>query len=371
MILMWGASGNPALHAMHFGFPVGATLGGQIARAFVSTNTTDNNTSSNSLETDNFFQWSFLPAEFAKTLPGVTKEFPDDSRIEIGFMIISSFSLVLAIFFTLFQFMGKRRLKKQASKQSFKWSEILNPSKWASGNAKFGLFIFIMSTLFQIALQGCDKGLAQYLTTYAVDSDLGFDNQEAASLSSIYYLLDAVGIFSCIFIARYLSSKAMFLIEVHGIVISSILLIIFGARSKIALYILAPAFALFKGPAWATSYAWPDFYIILLSALLGVTRISRNITDIFMNAFQGYLYSNTVIETIFYTTFAYGALLCILVYIVYYYTWNKPGRHQISKELHNDKVIYINSIVDNSIIEETDSFGKSAEPIVQTLTTHL
>ena len=216
----------------------------------------------------------------------------------------------------LLQFTGKRGLKKGAGKQSYKWSEILSPSKWASGNAKFGLFIFIMSTLYEITLQACDKGFGQYLTTHAVDSDLGVDNQEAASLSSIYYLFDSVGMFICIFIARYLSSKAMFSIEVHGVIISSILLIIFGTRTKISLYVLASAFALFKGPAWPASYAWPDSYIILLSALLGVTRMSRSISDVFMNALQGYLYSNTVTESIFYTTFAYGGHV---VYTVIYW----------------------------------------------------
>ena len=60
MILMWGTSGNPALHAMHFGFPVGAALGGQIAREFVSINATDKNNSSDSLGSDDFIQWSFV-----------------------------------------------------------------------------------------------------------------------------------------------------------------------------------------------------------------------------------------------------------------------------------------------------------------------
>ena len=343
---------------MHVGYPLGGALGSQIARAFVSTNTTTNDTSSKT---------SLLVTKFQDIVSSSTDDFLDESRIEIGFLIISCINLALAVFFILFQFTGRARFRKKFGKRSFKWSEILYPSNWAGGDAKFGLFIFIMSTLFQVILQGCDKGLAQFLTTYAVDSDLGFDNQEAASLSSIYFLVGALGMFICVFITKYLSIKAMFLIEVHGMILLSTLLIMVGTRTRMALYVLAPAYSLFQAPAWPTSYAWPDFYIVLLSVLLGGTRITKNIADIFMNALQGYLYSNTVIESIFYTTFAYGASLCILVYIVYYYTWNKPGRHQMPED---DKQMYVHTIIEGGLKGEPDASVKSAKQNAQTVITH-
>ena len=378
VLLMWGASGNSPIHAMHFGFPVGAALGGQIARAFVSTNSTDNNTSSDTwlqewlnpmqsnIQPSGQNSWSsYLPftshSEENEEGPDVEhggfREFPDDSRIEVGFFIIAGFNLALGIVFTLFQFTGEKRVKDQVNKKSYKWKEIVQPSKWGGDTAKFGVLIFLFFTFFQIALQGCDKGIKQYLTTYAVDSDLGFDNQEAASLSSVYYLLDAVGMICSIILARYVSIKILLFVEVHCITLLSVLLIIFGTQDRTALYVLVPMFAMFKGPTWASSYAWPNYYIIMLSTLLGVAKLSRNIADIFMNALQGYLYTNTVIESIFYTTLAYALVMCLLVYVTYLATWNRPGRHDTGDKVKdkNCEKGYMNTVVSDISLQDHQS----------------
>ena len=321
---MWGQEGRSPLHAMHLGYPIGAAIGGQIARAFVSKNSSEVTTPTG--------QNSSLQGYMENVTTIITtygnKRFLDESRIEIGFIIIACFILALGILFMIFQFIGKKEIRRNANKRSYSWKEILHPSKWGAGDATFALALFTLFVLFQVAVVGCDKGMAQYLATYSVDSDLGFSNQEAATLTSFYYLLDGAGLFACIFIAKKMSLKSMVLLEVHGMTILALLLMIFGTKHKISLYILASLFSLFKGPAFASMYAWPDYYITLLSTILAVAHIIRSVLDVFMTAFQGYLYTNTVIESIFYTTFGYGSFMCVLIYVVYYVTWNKPGRHE-------------------------------------------
>ena len=322
MVLMWGAESNTPFHVMHFGFPIGAILAGQIARAFVSQNITDNSTEMSDL--------MLLPQQKIDILSHELDEyndFLDDSRIESGFLVVSFYTASVALACTILQFMTKE--KHSANKKAYSWNEIFHPSQWGGESSCFAIIIYSLFVLLQLGLLGSDHGLTYYLATYAVDSDLGFSHQEAATLTSVYYLADAIGVFICIFISHYLSIKHMFLIESHAMFISSGFLLIFGTSNKISFYVLVSVFSLFKGPAWAATYAWPDLYIILLSTILASSVIVRSVYEAFLVALQGYLYTNTTTDSIFYTAVVNAGIMCVLMYIVYYVTWNKPGRHKI------------------------------------------
>ena len=178
IILSWGEDANSPAHFMHFGYPVGAMAAGLIASAFVSGNTTGNGTDVLHSELDTFETWEDFEQEEVTN----ASDFPDGSRIEIGFLIASLFYAVVAVLCIVLQFTNKG--SKSATKRAYSWREICHPGEWASGNTGFALVILLLAVALQIALSGADEGIMYYLTQYAADSDLGFTKQEAATLNS-------------------------------------------------------------------------------------------------------------------------------------------------------------------------------------------
>ena len=333
---MWKEKGQSPMLAMHLGYPVGAAIGAQIASAFVSRSENYHNTaalgngSSETTSNLSFTNISTLSNATSEDVISIGK-----LKIEIAFVICGIYIILLSICLTFLQCFG---VKNQRSRRSgkFSWKDIFTPAKWSNNDTKFGIQIFLFFMLFQICFKGGDRGISQYLTTYAVDSDLGFSESEAARLNSIAVLTDALSTFTCaVVIARFLSVKTVFMIQVNGLLLASIGALMFGTKSKIGLYIFACLYQAFKGPTWATNYVWVDHYIILLSTILAFVRVVRNGMDIFMIRLQGYLYTNVSITTIFYTTVGYTGLMCLLVYVIYYVIRGRPFRYVGTKAQGN------------------------------------
>ena len=77
---------------------------------------------------------------------------------------------------------------------------------------------------------------------------------------------------------------------------------------------------------WPSGYAWTDHYIILLGIIVGLSDMVTMLFNIALIPMQGYLYENTVIESIFYTTVLFSGLLCLHIYLMTWYASRKGGR---------------------------------------------
>ena len=92
------------------------------------------------------------------------------------------------------------------------------------------------------------------------------------------------------------------------------------------MWVAAPALGFFRELAWPTGYAWTDYYIMLLGVVVGLLEIALQLFNMAFGPLQGYLYDNTVIESVFYTTVGYGCLQCVLSYVMTYYANRKGSR---------------------------------------------
>ena len=287
---LWGENGRPAMHALHFGYPIGAMIGPLIAYPFVSDSTND--TTSDNATTD------ILPiTEDDSSL------FNDGSQIEIAFSIVAGLNILIAAIFLLFQFiLPSKRMISYQQKHGFDWKTVFSPSKWAGGDFRFGVAMLICMMMFYVLQKITIKGSSAFYVTYAVDSGLGFSNQQATLFSFVTNLAGTVGRGLAIFFANCVSVEAMLLTEVLCQSISAILTLIWGLNGKLEFIIFNSLFALFRDPIWPNAYAFTDKYISLYAVVVGLIGIANKLADILFTWLLGYLYEYTVRESLFYNS---------------------------------------------------------------------
>ena len=234
------------------------------------------------------------------------------------------------------------------------WRDIVTPSKWAAPGqgGKFGFIIATCCTLFYTFLIFSAKGVGGYLTLYAVDSGLGFSNAEAAVMQSTVYIFAIAGYLTAMFAAKHISANLMIFVELHGQFIMGIFMLTVGAQSKVGLWVTASIYTFFLEPSFASGYTWAGLHIILYAFILSAISVITGILNIPVSALQGWLYTYTVIESIFYTTILWAGINCILSYIMIRVTWKrKPIQTLIANVGENPEGEINHSYVDGDDIE--------------------
>lgn len=302
---VWGEGSGSAMQALHFGFPIGALLGSLLAVPFVSSEETkDNSTLSHDL---------------------LDNSYPDNSQIETAFAIVGACAAVVALAHILLHFVKIPQSMLHERKNS-PWKDLIHPGKWADGDSMFGLAVLILLTLFYVFQMATMKGVLTYIVTYAVDSDLDFTNAEAALLNAVMNGCGGIGRAVFIPVAHYLSVTGVLMLCVHGQFITAVLMTVVGTRYKLGLWITSSMHAFIRDPTFPCGYVWANYYILLLAFAIGVTNIATTLADSVMNILIGYLYTNTVIESIFYLSVLFGGLVVLDVYVMYSLTRNRQGR---------------------------------------------
>ena len=373
---LWGKKAGRPMQALNIGWPIGAILGPLIAVPFVSEEPPADDTNSSlttSSSVEQFHEYVWLHDADVQL---VERDFIDDSSIEIAYLIAAALTLFVGcIHFGLYAYM---KLCYQATKPSDKiplsdgdavgtctetvsaekeldvtkpndekdgdktveqnggvsdnnnqspqaddkttWRDIFTPSKWAAGDGKFGVLIATLTVVFYTLLVFSAKGVGGYLVLYAVDSGLGFSNAEAARLQSSVMVFAIIGNTCAMLLAKYTTVGQMLMVQVHGQVIMGFLMLIFGTRSKLGLWLTSCVYTSVREPSFASGYTWSGLHIVLYAFILSMVSLALGVLNIPMNALQGWLYTNTVIESIFYTTIFWGVLNCLAVYVMLYVT---------------------------------------------------
>ena len=146
-------------------------------------------------------------------------------------------------------------------------------------------------------------------------------------------------------VSRYVAAPYLLFAAAHGQLLFGLLCLLLGTQSATNLWILAPCFGFFRELMWPTGFAYADYYIVLLGVIVGVTDMVAMLFNIGLISLQGYLYENTVIESIFYTTVLFGGLLCLHIYVMTLYASRKGGRKArvIQQTEKNDLTLSVES----------------------------
>ena len=200
-----------------------------------------------------------------------------------------------------------------------------------------------MANAFMI---GTQIGPKEYITSFAVDSNLGYTQSEAARIYSICYLCDTAGVLICTVLAKFLSPTILLATAVNGILITSISMLVWGSSSKLSLTLSVGLFTTFQGPAWAGIYNWTDNFLNLLSVTLAFARMLRSVADAIIHLIIGHLYVSVGPWNIFLATLINASLLWIIFGAICFITRNQESRYQSTRTQvpHEEVLIEMNDL---------------------------
>ena len=335
---MWGTGAAPYMHAMLLGWPVGGTVGPLVAGLFVSSsnNYTDAVTSSPHLNDSLHDNWNASDVSDCK--------YPDCSTIQYAYFIAGFLHIASALsffIFNVFQYKNKKYLaKSKTAKKKFGWKEIVSPSKWTEGKPILGISQLVCMIIFFTALNSQDNAIGFYLPTYAIDSNLGFTEQEAATLNSINSLAGSVSRIITIFLLSCLSVRFLFTAYMTSAVLSILLLGVFGTTSKTSLMVFTAIYGFCWRPLRGYVYGFLNLHMIMIAAVFGFETCIVNILQLPLMALHGYMY-DVLLESIFYLGLLY-ILVDFVVHVVmiaigkYYGTLEERRRDMDPMEVRLD-----------------------------------
>ena len=193
---------QPIRIILHFGFPVGATLGPLILIPFLVDDEDSESTElicyeNATLSTEN--NTNMAGSEFVNNVTCIqvdidsNEEDKDESTIQYAFLIVGLFLLFIAVLFYILQCLGHIwtklafRAQVEVHDQKFdSFKKVFSPKEWADGDKVYGTVVFIFLAVYFVLELATIKGTQQYLVTYAVDSD-HFKTKEAVLMNSVTF----------------------------------------------------------------------------------------------------------------------------------------------------------------------------------------
>lgn len=312
------------MHAMHFGFPIGAMIAPLIALPFVSDGSDDDNGDGSG-------------KNYTTTVTWFEDQFPDDSQIEYAYLIIGLCIMSVGVLFVFYQIIKMPTYGNETKKDDkigMGWHEVLSPSTWSSGRQFFGVIILICMTVFYGLHVGTMKSLNTYHALYAVDANFTTE-REAAVLSSSTNFVGTLSRGLGILLAKFIPVNILILIFVFGECLTAILMPFVGLTSLKTYWAFCCIFAFFREPVWPCGYSWTDQYILLFAIIVGIGDLAGKMVDAFVSWVCGTVYTDMGIDSIFYVAAIFGAFLCVHLVIMSIYAI----RHGTRFELENDEIV--------------------------------
>lgn len=333
LVSLWGSKSSSPMQALHFGFPAGALIGPFIAIPFVSDSSSNNTTDDD--------------------------RYPDDSQIEYAYLIVGLCSIAVGIMFGVFQFTAMPTVGHEVTKEAkvgMTWRQVLSPATWSAGRSVFGLVILICMMLYYGLQVATMKAINVYHALYAVDANFTSE-QGAAVLSASTWIPGMLSTGLGIWYAKLIPVHILLFIVVFGEGLTAILMPFLGLRNLAGYWTFCCIFSFFREPMWPVMYSWTDQYICLLAGIVGIGDIAAKLFDAFIGWLCGYVYTYVGIDSIFYVSAIFAAILCLHVVLMSVYALPHGTRFKLMQ--HDVVQIEAESKEDDAI--ETGHEGSPEE----------
>lgn len=116
-----------------------------------------------------------------------------------------------------------------------------------------------------------------YLFTFAYEAGTGFTKQEAAYLSSGYFVAYTLSRLLASLIAHFVSVKKMIFVEFFGSLGSLLSVLFLGFISKPGMWASACLLGVFSAPIWPSGLAWGDRYVRVKTFVVAATDVGASI----------------------------------------------------------------------------------------------
>ena len=243
-----------------------------------------------------------LPSNSTTTWPETTDDnsATGESRIEIPYTIIGTFTILCGLLFVLLHIQGDLRKQSDPGKNKgdgesedsnkMTWRKTLSPARCGEGDSAFSIEIITLSVLFMIFLMARDIVLDLYIYSVAVEGELAFSSEEAALLDFSFKLCTLLGILLVAPASLVIPVEPLMFILTYSCALFMVCLATVGVRYKEAMWVFCCATALVGFPVKFSLFSWIDKYIILYAVVVGILELARGLSGFLFQWLAGVLY---------------------------------------------------------------------------------
>ena len=327
---MWGAGADPMMHAINCGYIVGTTLAPVITGSFLSPDTDTYNVTDLSNTTT-------TATAYGTTAEAGGSSFGDDSQIEIPYGIAGFASLLVCVgFVTLFAIGPPKALVCHTPKKT-SLREVFSPGSCAGGRSGLGAALVFLLVLYYVLILAEQLGANSLNFTFAVESDLNFDKQDAIMMDLSQKICGVIASLLVIPLSRWITAPVIMFYSVVGSAVAMTLIATVGVRDRTSYWIFTCVHQFVVSTAWGAGYAFIDKYITLYAFVVALTSIGAGTSGFVFLIVYGHVYENTTPESIYYVS-AGVAWTWVLLVIVMQVVAGRLGNRHAKKDAVEVKV---------------------------------
>ena len=360
---IWGDKAAAPLHALHFGFGIGALMAPILAGPFISDvsplvgNATDATDSSHTT-----ISYVIRPADNGSVTQYHNGIEEGDQGYSENIYIPYTISSILT-FFTAISFLGLyiyekymdskqrisdlkrytgdlkifnqelKKLKEDASEYNTvpnepdssheeealkndcaKALQIIHPGSCTDGDTIFGIKIFILIFLFYLNIVGGERAYGKYIYTYAIESKSRFTREQATLLNSLFWLCFTAGRGVAIILSRIFKPTLLLSIELFTNITSGVILCIYGYEVKIVLFVCTVLLGFTLSPIFPGGLAWANLYVKLTGMAMAIVFTGGACGGMIYQWITGWLFDIYGSESLSFVMVGYAtALSCIFL----------------------------------------------------------
>ncbi len=337
---IWGEKAGTPIIVVMFGFPVGCTVAPLLVSPFLQ----NNDLSSTFC---NATTWS--SANVSSNLTASCHPPQGQSRIHIAFGIIGCLIFLCGVPFWVLYW--ARPLRKYSLWGETKSSarEVLKTCSVGMTNSVVALVVLL--SLFFVFYAAEEGSLGLFLFAYAVDSDLGFTQGQAALLNMAFRSSATTGVLLNAFLSRCLPIQVPSFTFLILDAIFSLCLTLLGPTDKFLFGVFSCLSSLCYVPLWGSVIAWYGLYVVVYSIHTAIFLVSFCVGMVFFVWLTGFLYEDYTPNAMLYVK-AVGSFTTLLIMVAFHFV---VSSHKKRYNLAGDEV-EVNVKEDSNMIDEsTDS----------------
>ena len=310
---LWGKDAAAPVHALHFGFGIGAMIAPQLARPFISSqeNRTENQTHQDP-------DAALAPIEIPYSISAI---------------ITFTFSMVFLVFYIYDRFHESKTVTKPTIDDV---KRIFSPGSCAGGRIAFGIQLFTLVFFYYFNIVGGERAYGKFLHSYAMESKK-FDKDTATVLNSVFWACFTTGRGLAIIASKWVPPKYLLPVELLVNIISTVILAVWGYTVPAILWTFSAVLGLFLSPIFPTGLAWLNLYVEMSGMAVALVFVGSASGGMFYQWITGYLFHNTGARSLMYVMVGYALFLSFIYFLMNVVTFRVKerfvGRHKEVEQL--------------------------------------
>lgn len=290
------------VHAIHFGYSVGALLTPLIITPFMPPTDTNNSTTAlPNIDTTIVYGTSTVESMDPATA----------SQIETPYIISGGITLATALLFWILCFRTCYSDGTLELSPKMPWKSVFNPDTWSPGHKHWAAGLVGIFVAWSIALEG-SQSVYSYSSSFVSEAeDFDFTETETFWYFLTRSLAGAFGRLLGFILSNYISIQILLATEVTITCIASIFMAALGVRHKIALWLFTFLVTMASSSALPAAYTFINKYLTLHSVIISCVMCGVGGFSFFYTWLYSYLFDNVMIETIFYTSASCSGLFLV------------------------------------------------------------